>query len=171
MIRAMELRDLEKVNDIMNEAILNTTANYNYEQQSLEQRKEWFLSKQQQNGALFVYEENGEVLGFASYSQFRPYPAYQFTVEHSIYIDNQHSKKGIGSKLLNHLIKVANEHQLKTMIACIDSENEGSIQFHKKHGFYYAGTIKKAGFKFNRWLDIVFYQLDLEGPKTHQKDI
>lgn len=166
MIRTMEMKDLEKVNDILNDAIIHTTANYNYEQESLEQRKEWFLSKRQQNDALFVYEEDGEVLGFATYSQFRPYPAYQYTIEHSIYIDQQHAKKGTGSKLLKHLIEVANLNHMKTMIACIDSENEGSIRFHEKHGFYYAGTIKNAGYKFDRWLDIVYYQLDLNGPDT-----
>lgn len=162
MIRVMELEDLKKVNDIFNDAIINTTAIYKYEQESLEQRKEWFLAKQQQNDALLVYEEEGEVLGFATYSQFRPYPAYQYTVEHSIYINPQHSNKGIGSKLMTYLIEVANQNNIKTMVACIDSENKGSIQFHEKFGFYYAGTIKNAGYKFNRWLDIVYYQLDLK---------
>lgn len=164
MIRVMEQKDLEKVNDILNDAILNTTANYNYEPETLEQRKEWFLLKQRQHDPLFVYEENGEVLGFATYSQFRPYPAYQYAVEHSIYIDRPSSSKGLGSKILTHLIKYAEENHMKTMIACIDSENKGSIRFHEKHGFYYAGTIKNAGYKFNKWLDVVYYQLDINGP-------
>ncbi len=164
MIRPMTLEDLEVVNEIYNDAILNTTALYKYSPETIEQRIEWFNAKQQNNDPSFVFEDDGEVAGFATYSQFRPYPAYKYTVEHSVYVHNNHQRKGIGTKLLKHLIAEAEQLQVKTMIACIDSSNEGSIIAHEKLGFYYNGKINNAGYKFGRWLDIVYYQLDLKGP-------
>lgn len=165
MIRPMKKEDLEVVNAIYNDAILNTTALYKYSPETIEQRLEWFLAKVKSDDPIFVYEENGFVAGFATYSQFRPYPAYKYTVEHSVYVHKNHYRKGIGTKLMKYLINEAENREVKTMIACIDSSNEGSILSHKKLGFYYTGEIKNAGYKFGRWLDIVFYQLDLEGPE------
>lgn len=165
----MKMEDLEVVNEIYNDAIENTTALYKYSPETLEQRVEWFLVKEKNNDPSFVYEENGEVAGFVTYSQFRPYPAYKYTVEHSVYVHKDHYRKGIGSKLMKHLIAEAVKREVKTMIACIDASNEGSILSHKKLGFYYTGEIKNAGYKFGRWLDIVFYQLDLEGPANPEE--
>ncbi|KGR76025.1 GNAT family N-acetyltransferase [Ureibacillus manganicus] len=165
MIRSMQMEDLETVNEIFNDAILNTTALYKYSPETIEQRIEWFLAKEKNNDPIFVLEENGEVVGFATYSQFRPYPAYKYTVEHSVYVHKDHYRKGIGSKLMKHLITEAEKREVKTMIACIDASNEGSILSHQKLGFYYTGKIQNAGYKFGRWLDIVFYQLDLKGPE------
>jgi len=130
----------------------------------MEQRIEWFLTKVKNNDPSFVYEENGHVVGFATYSQFRPYPAYKYTVEHSVYVHIDHYRKGIGTKLMKHLIAEEEKREVKTMIACIDASNEGSILSHEKLGFNYTGKINNAGYKFGRWLDIVFYQLDLNGP-------
>ena len=165
MIRSMQMEDLETVNEIYNDAILYTTALYKYSPETIEQRIEWFLAKEKNNDPIFVLEENGEVVGFATYSQFRPYPAYKYTVEHSVYVHKDHYRKGIGSKLMKHLITEAEKREVKTMIACIDASNEGSILSHQKLGFYYTGKIQNAGYKFGRWLDIVFYQLDLKGPE------
>jgi len=166
MIRPMTIDDLEVVNEIYNDAILNTTALYKYSPETMEQRVEWFNTKVRNNDPSFVYVEDGKVAGFATYSQFRPYPAYKYTVEHSVYVHKDHYRKGIGTKLMKHLIAEAESREVKTMIACIDASNEGSIVSHQKLGFYYTGMIKNAGYKFGRWLDIVFYQLDLKGPEN-----
>lgn len=161
MIRPMTLQDIEKVLEIFNDAIINTTAAYHTEPQTLEEKIQWFNDKQEANDPMFVYEENGEVIGFVTYSRFRPYEGYKYSMEHSIYVDNNHHGKGIGKQLLQKIIEEAKNRGVKTLIAVIDSKNIGSIKMHEKFGFYFAGKLKNVGFKFGKWLDIVYYQLDL----------
>lgn len=166
MIRQATAADVEMILEIFNDNIVNSTAIYMYKEQTLEQRMAWFEAKKQAGEPLFVYEENGEVAGYATYGSFRPYPAFHYTVEHSVYVHKNHYKKGIASKLMYELIDYARTHDVKTMVACVDKENEASLYIHEKLGFTYSGTIRNAGYKFDRWLDLVFYQLDLEGPKN-----
>lgn len=83
-----------------------------------------------------------------------------------MYVDKEYRKNGIGSSLMEELITIAKEREYITLIAGIDAENEKSIAMHKNFGFVYSGTIKKAGYKFNGWLDLAFYQLELNGPKN-----
>ncbi len=163
MIRLMEEKDLPEVLDIYNDIILTSKAVYRYETQSLEEKKQWFKEQQASNNPLLVFDENGAVVGFATYSQFRPYPGYKYTMEHSMYVHRDHYQKGIATKLMLELIRIAQEHGIKTLIAGIDGENIGSIKVHEKLGFEYVGTIKNAGYKFEQWLDLVFYQLQLTG--------
>lgn len=162
MIRPMTIEDIEKVLDIFNDAIINTTAAYHVEPQTLEEKRQWFLAKQKVNDPMFVYEENGEVIGFVTYSQFRSYEGYKYSMEHSVYVDKNHHGKGIGKILLQKIIDEAKIRGVKTLIAVIDSENIGSIKMHEKFGFYFAGRLKNVGYKFDKWLDIVYYQLDIE---------
>jgi L-amino acid N-acyltransferase len=170
MIRRATAADVETILEIFNDNIVNSTAIYMYKEQTLEQRMAWFEAKQQAGEPLFVFEENGEVAGYATYGTFRPYPAYQYTVEHSVYVHKNHYKKGIASQLMHALIDYARTHEVKTMVAGIDKENEASLRIHEKLGFTYSGTIRNAGYKFGRWLDLVFYQLDLEGPQDPQEN-
>lgn len=164
MIRPMEEKDLQEVNEIYNDAILNTTALYKVETETLEQRKEWFYQKRQQGDPMFVFEVDGKVAGFVTYSQFRPYIGYKYSVEHSVYVHKDFHRLGIGTKLMKYIIEVARNNQIKTMVGVIDSDNHGSIVAHEKLGFYFAGRLKDVGYKFGRWLSIVYYQLDLDGP-------
>ncbi|MGE7916274.1 N-acetyltransferase family protein [Lysinibacillus xylanilyticus] len=166
MIRLMEEKDLPEVLAIYNDIILSSKAVYRYETQSLEEKKKWFKEQQASSNPLLIFNENGIVAGFATYSQFRPYPGYKHTMEHSVYVHKDHYQKGIATKLMHELIRIAEERGVKTLVAGIDGENMGSIKAHEKLGFEYAGTIKNAGFKFGQWLDLVFYQLHLTGPKT-----
>jgi len=166
MIREMKETDLEEVLEIYNDAILHTTAVYDYRAHSLEDRKAWYNQKLGGGYPLFVFEEAGRVLGFATYGPFRAWPAYKYSIEHSVYVHKEARKKGIGTHLLKALIKRAEEEGYATLIAGIDSTNKGSIFIHEKLGFTYSGTIKKAGYKFEKWLDLAFYQLELTGPKS-----
>lgn len=166
MIREMKETDLGEVLEIYNDAILHTTAVYDYRAHSLEDRKVWFNQKAEGGYPLFVFEEDGKVLGFATYGPFRAWPAYKYSIEHSVYVHKEARKKGIGTKLLKVLIERAEEESYATLIAGIDSTNQGSIFIHEKLGFTYSGTIKKAGYKFEKWLDLAFYQLELKGPES-----
>lgn len=161
MIRPATTADMPQILAIFNENILHSTAVYLYEEQTLENRLAWFEGKQREGQPLFVYVEGDTVCGYATYGSFRAYAAYQFTVEHSVYVHNDHHKKGIATKLMHVLIDHARAARKKTMVAGIDATNEASIYMHEKLGFTHSGTIKNAGYKFERWLDLAFYQLDL----------
>ncbi|MDM5337328.1 N-acetyltransferase family protein [Fictibacillus enclensis] len=166
MIREATSNDLKDILAIYNDAILNTTAVYAYQPQTLENRQIWYQQKRDENYPILVYEQDNKVVGFATFGPFRAWPAYKYSIEHSVYVDKEYRKKGIGTSLLKELIAIANQREYITLIAGIDAANEKSIAIHKNFGFVHAGTIKKAGFKFNRWLDLAFYQLELSGPEN-----
>lgn len=164
MIRNAVKADLPAILGIYNEAIRGTTAVYHYEEKTLEERQEWFMAKGISGEPILVFEESGHVLGFATFGVFRPWPAFKYTIEHSIYVAGAGKSKGIGSALLAALIDIASDTGYKTMVAGIDTSNPGSIRLHEKFGFAQSGMIRNAGYKFGRWLDLAFYQLDLSGP-------
>lgn len=147
---------------IFNHAILNTTALYEYQPRTMAAIQNWFhLKKEQGWPVLGLVDEQEQLLGFASYGTFRAFPAFQYTVEHSIYVHPDQVRKGYGRYLLQAIIQLAKQQQLHVMVGGIDAENHGSIVLHEQLGFEYSGTIKQAGYKFERWLDLAFYQLIL----------
>lgn len=158
-LRKATENDLLQILDIYNDAILNTTAVYDYEPHTLEMRRQWFETKQQQGFPVFVAEENNEVLGFSSIGPFRAWAGYKYSVENSIYVKDGQRGKGIGKLLMQPLIDAAKEMKLHAIIAGIDADNKLSIDFHKQFGFEEAGHLKQIGWKFDRWLDLVFMQL------------
>ncbi|HEG7416826.1 TPA: N-acetyltransferase [Staphylococcus aureus] len=162
MIRCAKKEDLNAILAIYNDAIINTTAVYTYEPQTIDERIAWFETKQRNYEPIFVFEENGSVLGFATFGSFRPWPAYQYTIEHSIYVDASARGKGIASQLLQHLIVEAKAKGYRTLVAGIDASNEASIKLHQKFNFKHAGTLTNVGYKFDYWLDLAFYELDLK---------
>jgi len=166
VIRQAVNNDLYQIMEIYNDATLNTTAVYTYKAQTIEERKLWFQNKQKDNFPVLVFEEKDRVIGFATFGPFRAWPAYKYTIEHSVYVHENYRNHGIGTALVKMIIKLANDRGFATLVAGIDAFNESSIKMHQKLGFQYSGTIKRAGFKFGKWLDLVFYQLDLSGPKN-----
>lgn len=165
MIRTAKKEDIAQILAMYNDAILHTTAVYSYEPHTLEARQQWFEQKQVDGYPVIVFEKDGKAVGFATYGPFRPWPAYKYTVEHSIYVDSAYHRQGIAGTLLEGLMTLAKEQHYKTIVAGIDASNVGSIVLHEKHGFVYTGTLEKVGYKFGKWLDLAFYQLMLEGPE------
>lgn len=156
--------------DILNDAIVHSTALYDYHPRPPESMVPWFEAKRKGNFPILgALDEQGELMGFASYGTFRPFPAYKYTVEHSLYVHKNHRGKGLATKLMRELIDTARQQDVHVMIGAIDLTNAPSIRLHEKLGFHLAGTIKQAAFKFNRWLDLGFYQLTLETP-SHPVD-
>ena len=156
-----------EVLDILNEAIANSTAVYDYKLRAPESMVAWFQAKQAgRYPVIGAIADDGGLLGFASYGAFRAWPAYKYSVEHSVYVHKDHSGKGIGLALMRELIDSAQEQQYHVMVGGIDLANRGSIALHTKLGFSHAGTIHHAGFKFGRWLDLAFYQLILKTPEA-----
>lgn len=162
IIREASEKDLPAILDIYNDAIINTTAVYDYKPHTLEMRKNWFGDKLKNDIPVLVAETEQQVAGFASYGAFRPWAAYKYSVEHSVYVHQNFRRKGIAKKLLQVLIEEINQRQIHTIIAGIDAANSTSIHLHKQFGFEEAGYIKQAGYKFGRWLDLLFMQLILK---------
>ena len=100
------------------------------------------MNKKAEEYPIIVYELDNKVVGFATFGPFRAWPAYKYSVEHSVYVDKAYRKNGIGSSLMKELIKIAKEREYMTLIAGIDAENEKSIALHQNYGFVHAGTIK-----------------------------
>lgn len=151
--------------DIFNDAIVNSTALYDYKARPLESMVGWFKAKETgRYPVIGAVGDSGDLLGFASYGTFRAWPAYKYSIEHSVYVHKAHRGKGIGLALMRQLIAAAKEQQYHCMVGGIDIANAGSIAMHEKLGFKHAGTIEHAGFKFGRWLDLGFWQLLLETP-------
>jgi L-amino acid N-acyltransferase len=151
--------------EMLNEAIANSTALYEYEPRSMASMRQWFNEKSAFSYPIIGAEdEQGTLLGFATYGVFRAKPAYKYSVEHSLYVHDSHRGQGVGRALLQRIIFAAIEQNYHVMIGGIDADNHVSIALHQRLGFENAGTIRQAGFKFGRWLDLAFYQLTLPTP-------
>lgn len=160
-IRAYKTEDTQAILDIVNHSIVHSTALYDYTIRTYEQQRIILEEKINKKFPVIVAEIAGEVIGFGMYSEFRFREAYQFTVEHSVYLDEKFQGKGIGKLLLAALIELAKTQKMHTMIGVIDSENQDSIAFHKKFGFKTVGILNESGYKFDRWLNSVLVQLIL----------
>ena len=158
-IRLATEDDLPGMLEIYNDIILNTTAVYEYEPHTLEMRRQWFLTKQEQRFPVFLAEEDGNLAGFSSIGPFRAWAAYKYSVENSVYVKSGLRGKGIGRLLLAPLIGAARNLKMHTIIAGIEATNEASIKLHESFGFKEVAHFKEVGWKFERWLDLKFLQL------------
>jgi L-amino acid N-acyltransferase YncA len=150
---------------IFNDAIVTSTALYDYSPRTAESMLDWFKAKESGGFPVLGMEhDSGELAGFATYGAFRGWPAYKYSVEHSVYVHKDHRGKGHGMFLMQQLILAARGQGYHVMVGVIDVNNAASIGLHRKLGFTHAGTVREAGFKFGRWLDVGFYQLILETP-------
>lgn len=150
---------------IFNEAIVNSTALYDYKLRTDADMEAWFDGKERKNYPVICAENPaGELLGFASYGQFRERPAYKYSVEHSVYVHARHRGLGVGRTLLQAIIEAARGQDYHVLVGGIDASNAVSIKLHESLGFTACGIVKQAGFKFGRWLDLAFYQLILSTP-------
>lgn len=159
------------VRGIFNDAILNTTALYEYQPRSLDTVLQWFGAKARAGlPVLGAISAAGELCAFASYGPFRPWPAYKYSVEHLVYVHPQWRRQGAARLLLTALVERATAAGCRAMIGGIDAGNVASIALHEQLGFVHAGTIAQAGYKFGRWLDLAFYQRLLPGPVRPTED-
>lgn len=162
IIRPAVVEDVADILTIYNDAILNTTAVYDYKPHTLEMRLKWFNEKQSNDIPVLVADVSGVVAGFASYGPFRAWAAYKYSVEHSVYVHPGFRRRGIARKLLQELIHQATQREVHAMIAGIDAENKSSIDLHQQVGFVKTGQMKEVGYKFGKWLDLVFMQRILQ---------
>ena len=153
--------DLPAILEIYNDVLLTTTAVYSDVPHTLEMRQGWFSERKSGGFPVIVTEQDGEIVGFATYGHFRVWPCYRFTVEHSVYVHRDKRGQGISKILLTEIINHAKTAGKHALIAGVDSENEVSLALHKKFGFERVAHFKQVGFKFERWLDLIFLELIL----------
>lgn len=164
-VTCTEERHSSQILAIFNEAIANSTALYDYKPRAPESMVTWFATKRA-NGfpVIGMEDDSGKLLGFASYGTFRAFPAYKYTVEHSVYVEKDSRGLGLGRKLLEAIVARAEVQGMHVLVGAIDLDNTVSIALHKRLGFEHSGTIKQAAFKFGRWLDLAFLQKTLKTP-------
>jgi len=165
MIQCEQNRHAGAILAIFNEAIVNSTALYDYKPRTMETMAAWFDAKTKGNYPVIGIEnDSGELMGFGSYGTFRAWPAYKYSVEHSVYVDARFRGRGVGKRALQEVIAAAQRQDYHILVGGIDAANAVSIRLHESLGFSHCGTIRQAGFKFGRWLDLTFYQLILSTP-------
>ena len=153
--------DLTAILAIYNDAVKHTTAIWNDTIVDLDNRRAWLKARVGLGYPVLVGEEDGGVVAYGSFGDFRAFDGYRFTVEHSVYVTEGSRRRGVASVLLLALVEHATALGKHVMVAGIASENEASIRLHRKHGFVETGRMPEVGFKFGRWLDLVLMQRNL----------
>lgn len=156
-IRKAQLTDLESIKEIYNDAVLNTTATFDTDVKSIENRIEWFMNRDE-NFPIIVAQKSNSVIGYAALNKWSDRKAYDITAEISLYILPEYRGQGIGKKLIEMICAEAKQTKLTNIIARITEGNESSIHLHKMNGFEVVGVLKKCGQKFGKILDVTIMQ-------------
>jgi L-amino acid N-acyltransferase YncA len=163
IVRAAIEEDFGAITAIYNEVLLNSTAIYSDRPATVAERIALWQSRGQQNYPTLVACEGDSVIGFSSFGDFRAWPGYRFTVEHTVHVHALSRGRGAGSALVRALIPCAAALGKHVMIGGIDADNTASLRFHERLGFERAAHFREVGFKFGRFLDLVFVQLLIGG--------
>jgi phosphinothricin acetyltransferase len=161
VIRSAEEGDLRAITEIYNGILTHSTAIYSDTPSTIEERIAWWRERQQQNYPVLVAEAQGEVVGFASFGDFRSWPGYRFTVEGTVHLRPGARRRGTGTLLLQELILHAKALGKHMLIAGVDSENLQSLEFLQKAGFERCAHLHEIGYKFGRYLDLILLQYRL----------
>ncbi len=157
LIRHATVADAEALRSIYNYEVEHTTNTFDLVPRTLGEQQDWIRNRE---GALGVIaaDVGGDIAGFASLSPYRDRPAYNTTVEDSIYVNRHHRGGGIGKALLGELISMAETRGFHTVLAHIAGGHEPSVALHRSCGFEITGTQREVGRKMGRWLDVVVMQ-------------
>jgi phosphinothricin acetyltransferase len=161
MIDQAARQDLPEILAIYNEVIRNSTAVYTEEELSKERGEVWFDAKITGGFPFLVARDASGITGFGSFGEFRAWPCYRHSVEHSVHVRSDRRGRGVGRQLIIELMGRAAAMRKHVMIAGIDADNAASIHLHQSLGFINVGHFHEVGFKFGRWLDLVFLQCRL----------
>lgn len=155
--------DIEGITAIYNDAVEHTTAIWNETTVDTANRLVWLVERRRVGYPVLVaVDDDGAVLGYASFGDWRAWDGYRYTVEHSVYVRNDQQGKGVGKALMLALIERARGLGKHVMVAGIEAQNVASIRLHEKLGFEHVGHLNQVGTKFGTWLDLTFLQLTLD---------
>lgn len=160
IIRDAREDDLPAFLAIYNAEVEGSTATMDLSPVTAEERRAWFFAHGTQSRPLLAAECDGETVGYASLSDFRPKAGYRPTAELSVYVARPFRGQGIGRALMTELLRRAKEEpSLHTVVSVITGENEGSMKLHESLGFRQVGRIPEAGYKMGRYIDMLFYEI------------
>jgi phosphinothricin acetyltransferase len=157
LIRSASRADLAAINEIYNHYVINSVCTYQEAPSTADERGRWF-DAHGPNQAIIVAELDGQIVGYGSLSSFHQRSGYRFTAENSVYVRHEMLGRGIGGELLAELIRRARSLGYRVIIATVDSGQESSLRLHERSGFVRCGHLKQVGFKFGRWLDVIYLQ-------------
>lgn len=163
--------DLPGILAIYNDAVAHTTATWNETTVDLPNRAAWLADRRRAGHPVLVASRDSEVLGYASFGDWRAFDGYRHTVEHSVYIRTDQRGAGLGRALMEALIARARSLGKHVMVAGIEAGNSGSIRLHERLGFIRVGLMPQVGTKFGRWLDLAFLQLTLDAREVPDEDL
>ena len=150
--------DLPQILSIYNEVIRNSTAVFSDAEYTAERGERWFDDKAARGFPFITVRDASGIVGFATFGEFRAWPGYRHTVEHSLHVRADRRGRGVGRALLTELIRRAEVARMHRMIAGVDADNAASIALHERAGFVVVGRFHEVAFKFGRWLDLVFLE-------------
>jgi phosphinothricin acetyltransferase len=156
--------DLPGLLAIYNDVIATSTAVFTNDPATLDDRTSWWRQRVAQGYPVLIARDDSGVAGFATFGDFRAWPGYRFTVEHSVHVRADRRGQGLGAALVTALFPRAAALGKHMMVAGIDAANSGSIRFHLRLGFQNAGCLREVGWKFGTRLDLVFLQRRIDDP-------
>lgn len=159
-IRLAGPKDVPAITDIFNHYIAHSTATFYTEPLSYVDRLQW-LSKRSERHPVFVACCENEVIGWACLSEYKARQAYSETVESAIYLHPKWLRRGIGKLLMQQVISSARLSGFHTLVAGASTEPQESTQLHLALGFKKVAHFEQVGRKFDRWLDVAYFQLAL----------
>ena len=157
-VREATLADLPRLVEIYNHYVIHTPITFDIETFSVEQRRAWFEQHAGGRHRLLVAEQAGLLLGYVSSHQFRVKPAYDSTVETTVYCAPECQRRGVGGALYRALFAAASGEDIASFVAAITLPNEASLALHGRFGFVHAGTMHRVGRKFGRYWDVAWYE-------------
>lgn len=157
-LRPATAADLPAISAIYNHSVLTSTCTFALDPETLAEREAWFASRGPEHPVV-VAEANGEVAAWASLSAWNKRCGYAKTVEWSVYVREDWQRKGVASALLKELIALAKAAGHHTIIGGVSADQTASLELHRRHGFVEVARFREVGYKFGRWLDVVYLQL------------
>lgn len=162
ILRPVTAADIPAVSDIYNYYVLHSTCTFATEPEGAAYWRDWLTAHDGAHPAI-VAAEGAEVVGWGSLSRWNNRCAYRFSVEDSVYIHNEHHRRGIGRTILTELVAQARRHDHRNIVAQIAGDQAPSEKLHAALGFHKVGTLEAIGYKFEHWIDVAIWQLRLDG--------
>jgi len=157
-VRLAVLDDAEAIRAIYNREVTETTVTFDLVPRTLAEQEAWLTARTGAHPAIVAVDGDGSVIGFGSLSAYRDRPAYNTTVEDSVYVHGDHRGRGVGRLVLRELIRVGTAHGFHAVMARIVGGHQASIALHASCGFREVGVEREVGRKFGRWLDVVLIE-------------
>ncbi len=159
-LRHATAADLPAISAIYNHYVLTSTCTYATEPETLAEREAWFAGRTAAHPVI-VADAGGEVVAWASLSTWNKRCGYAKTVEWSVYVRHDWHRRGLASEMLTELIRLAKEAGHHVIIGGVSADQSASLELHRRHGFEPVGHFREVGFKFGKWLDVIYLQLTL----------